>query len=55
MNSQWNILSLGAIQMIRDTLGEGGGGSQIVTKYHQGGGGLTKVSHEQFFCDFLNT
>jgi hypothetical protein len=51
VNSQWDILSL-VTQIIRNTLGERGG-SQIVTKYHQGGMGLTKVSCDQFFVIFL--
>jgi hypothetical protein len=38
---------LGAIQILLDTLE--GGGSQNVTKYHKGVGGLAKMSRDNFY------
>ncbi len=46
-----SLVSLVA-QIIRNTLWERGG-SQIVTKYHQGGGGGDQSVMWSIFCDFL--
>jgi hypothetical protein len=47
-----SIISFGAIQIIRDTLG--GGGQQSVTKWHKGEGGGLPKSHVAFWALFLN-
>ncbi len=43
------MFAIGAIQMIRDTLGGGGGVSHCVTKYHMGGGREAKMSRDNFY------
>jgi hypothetical protein len=41
MNDNLTSLSNGVIQIIRDTLG-GGGGRDFVTEYHKGDGGASQ-------------